>query len=361
MGYGFYRSITVDHTKCGSSDSPNFPVLVKGQYSYLATTVNSGKIQHTVTLNSQTVPADLVFTSDNLGANLLSWEIASYNPVDGTIEAWVKVANLSSSSDTVFYMFYGNAAVSTYQCTASDTWSNSFNGVWHFANGSTLSTLDTSGNGNNATAQSATAGAGQIDGGIVFGNGQYARGNMANVGFPMTCTAWVNFNSNGDAFNQIFFAHEMNDSNDGWRFSKQGSSTNYLNFTLGGFSDYPFSTFGALPAGSWLYVAVTVTANNGTATGYLGSGGVSLSSQAIGIGSIVDTPNTFEMSTLVWLPAQYMDGSVDEVRVANVVRNGDWLLSEYNNQRSPSTFYTVGNAVPLTSAARERMLTGVGT
>ena len=37
-----------------------------------------------------------------------------------------------------------------------------------------------------------------------------------------------------------------------------------------------------------------------------------------------------------------INGSVDEIRISNVARSADWMPASYNNQASPSTFYTVG-------------------
>ena len=78
----------------------NFPVLVSGTYSYLATAANSGNIQNTTTLNGLTVPADLVFTSDSLCQTKLNWEIASYTATTGQIEAWVQISSLSPTNST---------------------------------------------------------------------------------------------------------------------------------------------------------------------------------------------------------------------------------------------------------------------
>ena len=40
----------------------------------------------------------------------------------------------------------------------------------------------------------------------------------------------------------------------------------------------------------------------------------------------------------------YMNGRVDELRVANIARTDDWIATEYNNQSSPSTFVTESEA-----------------
>jgi hypothetical protein len=37
----------------------------------------------------------------------------------------------------------------------------------------------------------------------------------------------------------------------------------------------------------------------------------------------------------------YHDETVDEARISGTVRSADWIKTEYNNQYSPSTFYSV--------------------
>ena len=36
------------------------------------------------------------------------------------------------------------------------------------------------------------------------------------------------------------------------------------------------------------------------------------------------------------------NGIIDECRISNSVRSADWIATEYNNQNSPSTFYSYG-------------------
>ena len=43
----------------------------------------------------------------------------------------------------------------------------------------------------------------------------------------------------------------------------------------------------------------------------------------------------------------YFAGSVDEVRVSQIARSADWIATEYNNEYSPSTFYSLGAATPV--------------
>src|SRR5439155_8372487 len=53
----------------------------------------------------------------------------------------------------------------------------------------------------------------------------------------------------------------------------------------------------------------------------------------------------------------WFHGSMDELRVSSTNRSGDWITTEYNNQSSPSTFYSIsaasgggGNQSPVANA-----------
>ena len=40
------------------------------------------------------------------------------------------------------------------------------------------------------------------------------------------------------------------------------------------------------------------------------------------------------------------NGTIDEVRISNTARSADWIQTEFNNQSSPSTFFSVGSEEP---------------
>ena len=77
-GYTYSRSITVDHTKVPNTDQTNFPVLISGTYSYLATVANGGRVQ-----NSNGY--DIIFTSDSGCATKLSHEVETYSASTGAV------------------------------------------------------------------------------------------------------------------------------------------------------------------------------------------------------------------------------------------------------------------------------------
>lgn len=41
-------------------------------------------------------------------------------------------------------------------------------------------------------------------------------------------------------------------------------------------------------------------------------------------------------------PNNAYDGTIDELRIARVARSAGWIATEFNNQSSPGTFYTLG-------------------
>ncbi|HEY1494044.1 MAG TPA: LamG domain-containing protein, partial [Candidatus Solibacter sp.] len=45
---------------------------------------------------------------------------------------------------------------------------------------------------------------------------------------------------------------------------------------------------------------------------------------------------------LLSYPNQNADGSIDEIRISNIARSPDWVLTEYRNQSAPASYLSVG-------------------
>ena len=71
------------------------------------------------------------------GATKLAHEIETYNGAPGQLIAWVQVPSLSPATNTVLYMYYGNAAAANQQ-NPTGVWDSHYEGVWHLPNGTTL-------------------------------------------------------------------------------------------------------------------------------------------------------------------------------------------------------------------------------
>jgi len=193
-GYTYRRNLSIDHTKVPNTDQSNFPVLVSGTYSYLKTTANGGSVQNA---NGY----DVIFTSDSSCATKLNHETETYNASTGAVNYWVRVPTVSHTSDTTFYMCYGNSSVTADQSNKWGVWDSNFQNVYHLPNGTTLSANDSTANAVNGTIENATAAAGQMAGGASF-NGSSAGINLGNTSTwamgsgDYTFEAWIKVTSN---------------------------------------------------------------------------------------------------------------------------------------------------------------------
>ena len=187
-GYTYSRSITIYHAKVSNTDQSNFPVLISGTYSYLATTANGGNVQ-----NSNGY--DVIFTSDAGCANKLNHEVETYSATTGAVNYWVKVPTVSHSSDTTIYLCYGNSIITADQSNKTAVWDANYKGVWHLPNGSSLSATDSTANANGGTISGVVAAAAKTDGGGSF-NGASDRievkaGKVDTSATTGTVSAWV--------------------------------------------------------------------------------------------------------------------------------------------------------------------------
>jgi RHS repeat-associated protein len=333
-GYAHRREITIDHIKIPNTDQTDFPVLISGTYSYLATTGNGGNV-------TSSNGYDIIFTSDAAGTNQLDHEIDSYGPAAGMVNFWVRIPTLSHTVDTVIYIFYGNPSVTSSQENKPGVWKNNYLSVYHLGNGTTVETTD-SGSAGYDLSGSATAVTGKIGGGASFnGNaGTYLNHESVNA-YPsgssaVTLEAWVQVASTSSS---DIFGYGANSAN-GSRIALGDSGTvGWMEFeNMGVNASETFDSNwhhlvgvyngGALTTGSGLVYVDGVLASS-TVSG----GTPSITTSELKIGG---------MPTVTFCCS--LNGSVDEVRVSSGVRSADWIAAEYNNQNSPSTFYSVGFA-----------------
>ena len=295
----------------------------------------------------------LGFTLTPGGATKLKWEVEKYDGTTGNLIAWVEIPSLSSSSDTVFYLLYGDSSINTDQSDPPNTWDSNFKAVWHLGNGSTLSLNDSTSNGNalaNVGATGATTG--KISGGAGPFNGtsQCLKTTSAiNLGTnKVTLSAWVNItgytNSNFAAlaqfastnwfFNNNSFSSTPNEAgtwgvwaagngglHNGGTFTRPSAGVHHVVFT------YDTTLGPALNVKAYVDgVAQTITQSysDNTASANFGSYVLHLMAQSD--------------QTVFW-PATYLD----EVRLSSSIRSAAWITTEYNNQSSPGTFITMGS------------------
>ena len=331
--YGYNSVLTVDRTKVPNTNQTNFPMMVSGTYDGtggepdLRVTGSGGKV-------TDTQGDDIVFGTNSTCSSLLNWEIERYTSTTGVIIAWIKIPTLTTASDYVFYMCYGDAGVTTFQGNVTGTWDSNYIYVGHTPDGTSLTVLDSTSNANNGTVTGGVVaivgkigGAADFNGttGYVTAGGSYAPAEL------LTCEAWVN----ADAF-----------TGDPVIMGADATDRPYVELLASGkiavgaaLLNNPSISTPALSTGTWYHVVAVMNTTSTPPKIYLN--GAEVAYDQVGGGGAVQPFTGLQFGSF-HNASLFFDGKLDEVRYSNVNRSADWIATEYNNQNSPLTFYSVG-------------------
>ncbi len=308
----------------GSSDLTNFPVLVSFALNDLRTTGNGGFVQ-------DAQGDDITFTAAN-GTTILSHQRESYNPATGALEFWVRFPTLSATVDTEFYVYFGNPSITTDQ-SSSNVWDSNYKMVLHL-NGDFL---DASGNGTNGTNSGTVSTTGQMGLARDFNSNNDLITIVDNGVSPLdisgniTISLWTRIANLGNGPDIITKGNYLN----GYSVWVDGNGR--LQFQIN--NDALTSPTGQLTNNVWSYISFT-RASNGDRKIYTNGGEVA-SDNSIESFNVSDDDLTISTTTYDYL------GDVDEVRISNITRSGDWIATEYNNQFNPGAFFTQLNSEPV--------------
>ncbi len=334
-GFSYRREVDFVDAEVIGGPHANFPVLIDETLLDLRTTANGGKVENASGY-------DIIFTSDQAGSTQLAHEIEHYDAVTGEIVFWVRVESLAAT--TSIYLFYGNSSIATFQGDvtsngATGVWDDDYKGVWHLHD----DFLDATSNGNNGTNFGSTDIAGQIADGQGF-DGSDDRIDVShsasnNLSGDFTISLWVRPNeigicdmtlSKGGTGNSgttvIALKHECGGVSPKNRFWIIDSASNNIELTSS--VDYT--------VGDWNYLVGTF--DNVNLTLYHDGQFDNAMGATTGLSTNTD----------VWrigrgtAGLEAYDGTIDEVRISSADRGGAWIETEFNNQDSPSTFYTLG-------------------
>ena len=337
LGFMYKKNITIDHTKV-VSDLSGFPTLID-------------LYDEDLRFDVQTDGDDIVFAKDGW---ILPYEIElfeqSYNSSHAHLIAWVRM-DLSSSSDTIFSMYYGNPVSSSYE-DPEGVWDISFGAVWHLSEDPAATVYDSTAYGNDGIGLSASSGPtlqqGKIDGCAEF----YGETTKDRIEVPhssslvlksdMMIEAWVR-TTNADGSSDVIVAKWGDVDNRNYWLGKFDGST------LAFYVDSTQSVTASLSLvndGNWHHVVGVANAVSGNLFLYVdgierASASYSGSSQTgTSVLQIANNPGTAFI--------QEWDGRIDEVRVSESFRSPGWIQTEYNNQYNPESFINVSSEVSTT-------------
>lgn len=297
--------------------------------------------------------ADVYFT-DNTGAQV-PFEITAWSRASGVLQAWVRAPHITpaaANAANVYYLrFGGPPPAKTY--TGADVFDNGFAAVWHL-DAAAATVADATGHANGTvggTPPGATTG--QLGGALVWASSstQITFANPITGGGSSTITAWVNQQTIAATqyANTIVVLGMPMPHQSRWFYSSYGGGGNGVAAGLYGDDD---TTNTVISTGMWhkLDWVVDVTAGGASSTLYVDG-------QVVSTKNFAMKPNTASGGIIGNASAAYLptsstqtmsfNGSLDELRLSSVVRSPQWLATEYANQKSPGSFYTVGTAQAL--------------
>ncbi len=338
--FNYYKSITIDSSKIPESGSlTNFPVLI-----YLEDTDlhDSNKVQ----ANGN----DLAFA---LGSIWLDHEIElfnqTFNSTHAQLTAWVRIPQLSTSIDTTIRMYYGNSTMNSQE-NPTGVWNANYMGVWHLS--------EPSGNAQDSTSYGEAgviSGAvtrpstGQIDGAYEFGTD-----GTVNVGDPsdghfdfgtgsFTVSIWINIDSGTGTSQLPLYKGASSISDKGYCFSIDPGGNDLAYHAADG-DENSVSSSASITLDDWMYIVGVIDRDNDKIRIY--KDGYEINS-GTNINTLGDLNGTEDLQFS--LTSNDFDGILDEIRISDGLYSDNWILTEYNNQHTPDSFYSIGAEVILST------------
>ncbi|MEZ4104351.1 MAG: DUF2341 domain-containing protein [Candidatus Paceibacterota bacterium] len=302
-------------------------------------------------------------------------EVVSASTTAETGEVYFKAPTLSSTTDTVFYIYYGNATATDYAVDdtygAENVWDSNYLGVYHLYETSTgvaNEFTDSTANGNHGRGENTLPSptTGKIGGGQDMANGHIDLGSgFTDIGTnnEYTIETWVNLDASGD----YSLVSQWGGGASGylWWADAAGVGTGFCHYTDGTYTPTNIWATGSdcqsddsQTIGSWQYGAIRYengSANthiNGTTTGAVVTGlSYSQAGVPFSIGSEQGNNNN-----------RAINGQMDEVRISSIDRGSAWVRASYLNQSTTTDFYTntVASANSMTRTLSDATLNVIG-
>ncbi len=272
----------------------------------------------------------------------LNYEIERWDNSANEAVIWVLIPIIYGNSFMEFTMFWGKTgATDKSNGTAVFNSSNNFVGVWHLNDESYYDASDNQNNGTDYVSSTSTTGI--IGRGRGFdGTDDYvsiAKAKNLNIRKNITLSGWFYADTWGDG--EAIISKGSSYGPYGLRLSTTGG--NGIKFSanqqsppgMGSAADYNSNNV-SMSTSTWYHVAATY--NGDSLKLYIN--GVSDDSSAVS--------NTFGLEdNILALGAdfagtdEYFDGNLDEVRLSNAARSGDWIRLEYENQKASNSLVSV--------------------
>lgn len=331
--YLYSKEITIAHSYIGTALT-NFPVRVRDNTGDLSGILSNG--------------SDIAFYAVG-NSTQYNHEIEEYNSTTGELIAWVNVTSISSSADTLFYMYYNDAdGVYPIGHNPTSVWDVNYLVVYHFDE-STGICYDSTANDYDGTVMGAPVydKVSTNGGKAVYFDGTDDAFNFTDAALKIDTdiTYEVYANCSSTDYGRLFWMGEVGHAE---------GSPNYV-MTVGLSLSYYYATavadYGGTAAKSLLLNDTAQTVNTWYHMTMRIDQGVSYQGFTDGIlQSHNFTGFTFGLS-----PAQdfrcYIANSkwgfgaatMGEVRISNIARSTDWISASFDTNNGTTGFSTLGS------------------
>jgi len=333
--FTYYKEIEINAAKVsGSGSHSNFPVLI-----YLPSDSDLAS-------DAQNDGDDIAFSNDTAW---LDHENEFFNSSDGELVAWVRILSLSTSSNTTIRMYYGNDTMGSQQNPTGVWASGLYEGVWH--------TAETSGNCLDSTSYGTdgtfTIGVAQAQSGqIGYAYDFDGSGNMVIFGNPvhlhpgsgsMTVSIWLNFDTTtGQDQKPLFYGGPVG-SFAGYSFHGGVNLDDIDLHCSDGTTTRAKYNGGSITQDQWDRFTLIIDRSADTLRAF---------KNGVEEGSGTDISMLGDINNSVvyrWSKSNgKFDGLIDEVHISRGIRSADWLVTIYNSQNDPDSFFDIGSEQSVT-------------
>lgn len=343
----YRKTITINSSQVPTSNLYDFPVYIN------LADLGSDFFSHV-----KTDGGDIVITTND-GTTKLERELVEIDTVNETGELWFRANTVNHSSDTKFYIYYGNSAAA--ETNSQEAWNSNYVMVKHFnedpsidsdgsCGGSTFETCDSTQYANDGDMAGAMLSGQSVSG--KMGNALDFDGNNDAISVTnktslnisekaISLSAWIR---PGTATARTIFGkpHTSTHSDPYFKYAlfyDGSSNARQIQFRIDSTIIRSGSGF-TCPEDQWCNIVgvytgtqMQVYVNGALAASTAKTTNIQTSDQDLKIGTTVVGTEAFE-------------GEMDEVRINKNVLSASWIAAEYANQNSPSTFYSIGIEEP---------------
>lgn len=337
------KKITVQSSQV-NANLTDFPVLVNlASDADIAAAARSDGYDFVVTRSDETTEC--------------AYERVFYDNTTGQLVLWFLANSLSSLVNTDFYLYYGNLGQASDKQDMGGTWPANYKGVWHLDESSGTRS-DSSGNGNDLSDNNTvTQGTGKIYQAADFtvANSEYLSiTDASQTGLDTTgdntLQCWVNFDQLPSTYgtNMALITKHTGSGSAGAYFYNVTTTDKPTHI----FYNDPAATASgtettsaevvAGDVGNFIKLDMVLDVSAPGWTFYKNGSSVGDTPFLTNATAIRDSAATFVLGANSEGSNQFFDGLIEEARVYSGLLTSDWIATEYNNQNSPGTFYSLG-------------------